>query len=90
MGPAELRGLVDYLGVRLTPILAAIDPPAEDDGAWFMDVRLNRRNVTCSFRRGEGFGVYDAGTPLGAPPSRTYADVEGAANRILELAGVSP
>lgn len=86
MNPIER--LRDDLARRFPSIAAEIDPPADEEGLWQLDVRPGEGApwVVVEWRPDLGFGVSTPGEDdYGTKPDETYQNIKSAYNRVVQL-----
>lgn len=92
MAREAIQKLLNYLGDHRPPMVATVDPPADDereDALWYVDVRFGGKNTTFSYRSTEGYGIFHDPTIFSAKPDELFTDHEAAGKRLIELAEVT-
>ena len=77
----------DVLRLRLPAVEVALDRPAGESAAWFLDARLGERGLVIEWRPGVGFGLtVDRDSFYGdALPDEFFRDANTALERVVHF-----
>ena len=83
----QIERLRDQLAARFPGLAVEVDAPAEEGGAWFLDVRRDAaRPVVVEWRPDRGFGVSTPGPDdYGSGPDEVFPNVRAAFDRVAQL-----
>lgn len=64
-----------------------VDEPRDEEGSWFVDLRVESHQVNVEWRPGRGFGITALTDPhdYGTGPDELLGTVDEAAARVVEL-----
>lgn len=81
------RAINEFLNLlRSEAIVAAeIDEPRSASGEWWIDLVIDTMNVTVSWTKEFGFGVYTKEAAFGSRPNELYQKASLASARVLQL-----
>jgi hypothetical protein len=77
---SEFQTLAEMAGFS-----AHVDAPANSDGEWFFDVTRGEFEISVSWSKGRGFGLYTAESGYGDQPNELYLDASKAIERLWQL-----
>lgn len=78
--------LENELKEQFPRLITALDPPADPDGCWFLDLVQDEHAVVVEWRPAQGFGVSSPpGMAYGEGPDEVFTDATRAQHRIVEL-----
>lgn len=81
-----IEQLRDAVRAVLPSVRADVDPPADPNGRWFLDLVQADHRVVVEWAPRRGFGVSASDRAgLGEGPEETYDDVAAATERVLHL-----
>lgn len=83
----QMRKLEQRLRVRFPRVPIDVDPPAETDGTWFLDVAVGKHTVSVQWQRGsKGFGITSSpDLAYGEGAHEIVRGAEAAFERIVQL-----
>jgi predicted RNase H-like HicB family nuclease len=83
----ELEQLCEFIRQELPAAVITVDKPTSAQGNWFVDILLDKHEVTVewSIRRGFGISASPVLPGLGEGPEETYSDPYDATARVFHL-----
>jgi len=84
--PKEITSLERLLQERNQNIAFEADPPRDQNGTWWIDVKLLATTVNVAWNKRFGFGLFtDPEIGYGEHPNEVYRTVDFACRRLLQL-----
>jgi transcriptional regulator with XRE-family HTH domain len=71
---------------REATVEASFDEPCQEDGVWWVELRIDAFETSVSWSREGAFGIYVLSPEFGGKPDEVYAHSELASTRLLQLA----